>query len=110
MLLIFNIIFACVLIYFLFFRPYFPEDTVGVIYIFLNLNKLKKIDDRYFNLNDKYIVVFRYSWLFEIYRGRTKEEIKHSYSWGSQSNRADYLRFWQKIIGKRIEKWYLGAI
>jgi len=88
--------------------PVFYKKAKWTIYIYTNLSKLKKIDNKYYKLNNKYIVVFYKPWLFEIYEGATKKEIKFKYSLGGQSNKADYLTWWEKIMGYKIEKWYKG--
>lgn len=99
-------------------KPLFPKNAKWTIYIWLNLKRLTPIEscyrwddnkDKYFLLKKKqknYVVSFMHSWLYHIYEGSTAKELQHKYDMGGQSNKADYLKFWEKGIGKKIEKWY----
>ena len=91
--------------------PLFWNDVKWTLFIYKNLRKLKKLDSNslfsskvYHVSGTCYNVIFYDSWLFEVY----KEDSE--YSLGGQSNKADYLTWWQKIIGKRIEKYYLSNL
>lgn len=73
------------------------------------MKKAKIIDKGHLKYKDK-IIVFHYSWLFNVYEGQTIEEISNKYDLGGQSNKTDYLTWWQKIIGRKIESWYLANV
>jgi len=89
--------------------PLFINDVKWTWFIYKNMKKAEIIDKRHLKCKDK-IIVFHDSWLFEVYDGHTKEEIWNKYDLGGQSNKADYLTWWQKIIGKKIENWYLANV
>ena len=82
------------------------KDVKWTWFVYKKIGKSKILDKNHLKYRDK-IVVFYDSWLFEVYEGETIEEIACKYSLGGQSNKADYLTWWQKIIGIKIEKWYL---
>ena len=97
----------------------FPVEKIGIPlswkdvkwtwFVYKNMKKAKVIDKEYLVYDGK-VIVFYYSWLWDVYEGNTPDEIKHKYSIGGQSNKADYLTWWQKIIGKKIENWYLANV
>jgi len=89
--------------------PVFYKDLYWTVYIYLNLDNLKKLNNKYFLLKKKnsYIIWFLYPWQFEIYDGKSIKEIENTYHLGGQSNKASYLTRYQRYIGKKIEKYYL---
>lgn len=89
--------------------PLFINDVKWTWFIYKNMKKAEIIDKQHLKYKDK-IIVFYDSWLFEVYDGHTKEEIWNKYTLGGQSNKADYLTWWQKIIGRKIESWYLANV
>lgn len=86
--------------------PLFFNDVRWTWFIYRKIKKSEVLDKKHLKYKDK-IIVFYDSWLFEVYEGKTVEEIAYKYDLGGQSNKADYLTWWQKIIGKKIERWYL---
>lgn len=87
--------------------PLFWNDVKWTWFVFRNFYKSEMLDTKHFKVKD-YIIVFNAPWLFYVYKGKSVEEIRHKYSLGGQSNEADYLTFWQKIIGKKIENMYFS--
>ncbi|MDD4970840.1 MAG: hypothetical protein PHT07_15540 [Paludibacter sp.] len=89
--------------------PLFWKDVKWTVFIFRTRNRWIKLDNNHFLVKTKdrnYVIFFLYSWLFEVYEGSTSKEINNKYSLGGQSNKADYLTFWQKWIGIKIEQRY----
>jgi len=92
--------------------PLFSNDVKWTLFIYKNLKKLILTEDdrtsKTYNVkNTDYYVVFYDSWLFEVYKSESVENLGDKYSLGGQSNKADYLTKWQKMIGNKIEQWYL---
>jgi len=87
--------------------PLFWNDVRWTWFIYRNMKKADIIDKEHLKYKDK-IIVFYDSWLFEVYEGQTKEEIRNKYDLGGQSNKADYLTWWQKIIV--YVRWCLEAL
>jgi hypothetical protein len=81
------------------------EDVKWTWFVYKHINEAEFLDEKHLIYKDK-IFVFLEPWLFEVYEGKTKEEIRHKYALGGQSNKADYLTWWQKIIGRKIESMY----
>ena len=81
------------------------EDVKWTWFVYKHINEAEFLDEKHLKYKDK-IFVFLEPWLFEVYEGKTKEEIRHKYALGGQSNKADYLTWWQKIIGRKIESMY----
>jgi len=96
--------------------PLFWKDVKWTWFIYKNLNKLEKVESDLMNTdvyrikNTEYYVIFGYSWLFNVCKSESQYNIGCKYDLGGQSNKADYLTFWQKIIGRNIEKWYLENV
>jgi len=86
--------------------PLFWNDVKWTWFVYRNMKKAKIIDKEHLIYNGK-VIVFYDSWLWNVYVGNSREEIRNKYSIGGQSNKACYLTWWQKIIGKKIEDWYL---
>jgi hypothetical protein len=86
--------------------PLYWKNVKWTWFIYRNIKHAEILDKTHLKYKHK-IIVFYDSWLFEVYDGDTIEEISNKYSLGGQSNKADYLTWWQKIIGKKIEEWYL---
>lgn len=66
-------------------------------------------NSNYFRIDKKtkkYIIHFRESWLFEVYKGSSVDDIKFKYPLGGQSNKAEYLTQCEKKIGRKIEQYY----
>ena len=89
--------------------PLFWNQVKWTWFVYRNMKKAKIIDKEHLIING-YVIVFLYPWLWDVYLGDSREEIGRKYSLGGQSNKADYLTWWQKIIGKKIEKWYLANV
>jgi hypothetical protein len=89
--------------------PLFGNDVKWTWFVYKNMKKAKIIDKEHLIYNGK-VIVFYDSWLWDVYIGNSRDEIRYKYSIGGQSNKADYLTWWQKIIGKKIEKWYLANV
>lgn len=89
--------------------PLYWKDVRWTWLIFKNINKAEMLDNKHFKYKGK-IIWFCESWLFEVYEGETVVEIGSKYNLGGQSNKANYLTWWQKIIGRKIEKWYLANV
>lgn len=89
--------------------PLFSRNVRWVLFIALNKKKFTVIDNYHFYFKGK-IIIFLESWLFHVYEGESVEEVKYKYDLGGQSNKADYLTWWEKLIGKNIENWYLSNI
>ena len=89
--------------------PLYWKDVKGTWFVYRNMKKAKIIDKEHLIYNGK-VIVFYHSWLWNVYIGNSREEIQDKYSIGGQSNKAHYLTWWQKIIGKKIEKWYLANV
>lgn len=92
--------------------PLYWKDVKWTWFIYKNLNKLEKVDsdllrDVYRIKDTSYYVTFLYPWLFNICKSESQYTLGSKYSLGGQSNKASYLTWWQKIIGRKIEKWYL---
>lgn len=95
------------------FSPSLPEDWRWTKVIWKTRKNWVRSNDNYFYIkykNKDYVIAFHESWLFNIYEGKTKEEIQHKYALGGQSNKADYLRLYQLRLGKKIERYYLEFI
>lgn len=86
--------------------PLYWKDVKWTLFVYRNIKKATIVDKEHLIIKGK-VIVFYESWLFDVYEGNSCEEIRHRYSLGGQSNKANYLTWWQKIIGKKIEKWYL---
>lgn len=91
--------------------PLYWRDVRWTFFILFNLKRMEILkDNEHFLVRGKkrnYVITFNESWLFFVYEGNDQEEIWNRYSLGGQSNKADYLTFWQKWIGKKIENYYL---
>lgn len=81
----------------------FWDNVKWTWFIYKNLDDAKILNKKHFYIKDK-IIVFYCSCLFEVYEGKTIEEIESKYSLGGQSNKASYLTWWEKKLGKEIEK------
>lgn len=96
--------------------PIFTKDAKWTWFIFRNLNKLEKVESDLHNTDvfrikdTEYYVTFGYSWMFHVCKSESQFNIGSKYDLGGQSNKASYLTWWQKIIGKKIEKWYLANV
>ena len=94
--------------------PIFGENVKWTWFIFRNLKKAKKVESDLpttdvFRIKDSdYYIVFFDSWLYNIVRSESQYKLGNKYDLGGQSNKADYLTWWQKIIGRKIENWYLS--
>ena len=89
--------------------PLFWKDVKWTWFVYKNMKKAKVIDKEHLVYDGK-IIVFYCSWLWDVYEGNTRDEIKSKYSLGGQSNKAYYLTWWQKLIGRKIENWYLANV
>lgn len=89
--------------------PLFWKDFKWTWFVYKNMRKATIIDKEHLIVKGK-VIVFYYSWHWNVYEGKSREEIRHKYSIGGQSNKADYLTCLQKIIGRKIEKWYLSNV
>lgn len=89
--------------------PLYWKDVKWTWFVYKNMKKATIIDKKHLIYNGK-LIIFYDSWLWNVYIGNSLEEISHKCSVGGQSNKADYLTFWQKIIGRKIEKWYLANV
>jgi len=89
--------------------PLYWKDVKWTWFVYSNMKKAKVIDKEHLIYNGK-VIVFYDSWIWNVYIGNSCEEIRYKYSIGGQSNKADYLTWWQKIIGAKIEKWYLTNV
>lgn len=93
--------------------PLYNKDVRWTWFILRNLKNLKKVESDLpqtdvFRVKDSdYYVNFLNSWLFDVVKSESQYKIGCKYSLGGQSNKASYLTWWQKIIGRKIEKWYL---
>ena len=93
----------------------FPNDYKWVKYIYKNLNNLEKvktdlISDVFKIKNTNYYVHFIDSWLFDIIESESQYKLGGKYSLGGQSNKADYLTKREKVIGGKIENWYINFV
>jgi len=86
--------------------PLYWKDVKWTWFVYRNMKKAIIVDKYHLIIKGK-VIVFYSSWSWSVYEGNSYEEIRHKYSIGGQSNKADYLTWWQKIIGRKIEKWYL---
>ena len=93
--------------------PLFWNDVKWTWFIYRNRKKLKKVEsdlrtvDVYKVDNTDYYVTFPESWLFDVVKSESQYNLGPKYDLGGQSNKADYLTWWQKILGRKIENWYL---
>ena len=96
--------------------PLFNKDVKWTWFIYKNLKNLNKVDSDLSETivfrvsNTDYYIIFLNSWLFNVVKSESQYKLGPKYSLGGQSNKASYLTWWQKIIGRKIEKWYLQNI
>jgi len=88
--------------------PIFLNDVKWTWFVYRNKERSEIIDN--YLLIDGYVIVFHYPWLWCVYEGNSYEEIRNKFSLGGQSNKSSYLTWWQKIIGKKIENWYIENV
>jgi len=89
--------------------PLYWKDVRWTWFVYRHMKKATVIDKEHLIVKGK-VIVFYNSWIWNVYEGNSREKISHKYSIGGQSNKADYLTWWQKIIGRKIEKWYLANV
>lgn len=96
--------------------PIYWKDVKWTWFIYRNLNNLEKVESDLHNTDvfrikdTEYYVTFGYSWLFHVCKSESQFNIGSKYDLGGQSNKANYLTWWQKIIGRKIEIWYLANV
>lgn len=95
--------------------PLFFKNSKMLIFIYMNKSKLINLDNTYENFllthkSNNYVIVWSYTWMFHVYEGSTCDEILFKYDIGGQSNKADYLTFWEKYLGNKLEKYYLSYL